>query len=460
MFARKNGHRKIFLLLPLILLLGAGAAFAQGTSFTFQGKLGDSGSPVSGSFDMQFKLFAAETCPQAPCTPIVTPITFDGTNGNPPLVTVTNGVFTVQLNFGSAALPGADRFLEIGVRRNSAEPYAVLSPRSKITSSPYAIRSLNATNATKADGMSTNCVGCIQSSHINSVDASKLTGTLPASAIAASSLPAGSGNYIQNATSPQTANFNVSGNGVVGTLNVGGIASGPMLNVTGRGLVRASINATSTTPRAADANGGLSLTLNDQPSWSLASVGNTGNFQIFNDATGQNAVLIDRTNKVGIGTTTPAQKLSVAGTIESTSGGVKFPDGTVQDGAVGPTYTTASNNTAVEFSQTNTAERAMLHLTVPNGAYLVESTLEIDNANSGFGSNNRTVRCRFTGETSTLYNADLDAEHRSFLTLHSIVTVSTGGIDVLCGAFPNGNFVGALTRRMTAIRLGGTISVQ
>ncbi|MGE0453177.1 MAG: hypothetical protein AB7O37_01650 [Vicinamibacteria bacterium] len=34
--------------------------------------------------------------------------------------------------------------------------------------------------------------------------------------------------------------------------------------------------------------------------------------------------------KVGIGTTSPGQALSVAGTIESTSGGYRFPDGTVQ----------------------------------------------------------------------------------------------------------------------------------
>jgi len=41
---------------------------------------------------------------------------------------------------------------------------------------------------------------------------------------------------------------------------------------------------------------------------------------------------------VGIGTNTPAQKLSVAGTIESTIGGFKFPDGTTQASAasVGP----------------------------------------------------------------------------------------------------------------------------
>lgn len=34
--------------------------------------------------------------------------------------------------------------------------------------------------------------------------------------------------------------------------------------------------------------------------------------------------------KVGIGTTNPGQTLSVSGTIESTNGGIKFPDGTTQ----------------------------------------------------------------------------------------------------------------------------------
>jgi hypothetical protein len=48
--------------------------------------------------------------------------------------------------------------------------------------------------------------------------------------------------------------------------------------------------------------------------------------------------------KIGIGTDSPAQKLSVNGIIETTSGGVKFPDGTIQTtktlagatGATGP----------------------------------------------------------------------------------------------------------------------------
>lgn len=49
---------------------------------------------------------------------------------------------------------------------------------------------------------------------------------------------------------------------------------------------------------------------------------------------------------VGIGTTAPSSKLSVAGTIESTSGGFKFPDGSILGSAINiPTVTTSVNYT-------------------------------------------------------------------------------------------------------------------
>jgi len=44
-------------------------------------------------------------------------------------------------------------------------------------------------------------------------------------------------------------------------------------------------------------------------------------------------LVVKKGGNVGIGSTGPGQRLSVAGTIESTSGGVKFPDGTVQTSA-------------------------------------------------------------------------------------------------------------------------------
>jgi len=49
--------------------------------------------------------------------------------------------------------------------------------------------------------------------------------------------------------------------------------------------------------------------------------------------TASNTYLATGSGRVGIGTSSPGQKLSVAGTIESTSGGIKFPDGSTQTAA-------------------------------------------------------------------------------------------------------------------------------
>jgi hypothetical protein len=45
---------------------------------------------------------------------------------------------------------------------------------------------------------------------------------------------------------------------------------------------------------------------------------------------GNSTIFEDKFGKVGIGTDTPTSRFTVAGLIETTSGGVKFPDGTVQ----------------------------------------------------------------------------------------------------------------------------------
>jgi hypothetical protein len=56
--------------------------------------------------------------------------------------------------------------------------------------------------------------------------------------------------------------------------------------------------------------------------------------------------------KVGIGTTTPGQKLSVVGTVESTSGGFKFPDGSIQTTA---SSATAGGNAVLSFTGATSA---------------------------------------------------------------------------------------------------------
>ena len=74
-----------------------------------------------------------------------------------------------------------------------------------------------------------------------------------------------------------------------------------------------------------------------------------------NQAVADGTLYVDIANsRVGIGTTSPASPLTVAGVIESTSGGVKFPDGTTQTtasagggGNVSNTGTPANNQLAV-----------------------------------------------------------------------------------------------------------------
>lgn len=109
-------------------------AAAHASSFTYQGRLTDGGQPAEGSYDLRFLLYDSEV---------------GGSQVGPTItkadVLVSEGLFTVVLDFGSSAYSGSARYLEIGVRPgDSTGAYTVLSPRRSITPTPYASFAFNA----------------------------------------------------------------------------------------------------------------------------------------------------------------------------------------------------------------------------------------------------------------------------------------------------------------------------
>ena len=107
------------LFVALILYTGAMlGAKAQGTAFTYQGRLNAAGAPANGDYDLRFGLFPTNSG-GAEVANLITNTA----------VPVTNGIFTTTLDFGNV-FGGASYWLEIGVRSNgSVADFTTLTPR-------------------------------------------------------------------------------------------------------------------------------------------------------------------------------------------------------------------------------------------------------------------------------------------------------------------------------------------
>ncbi len=124
-------------LLPLAASLAGAAAAPMGTAFTYQGQLKDGGIPANGEYDVWFTLYDAASDGAA----VSGPLYFDGGGGNGPTVTVTNGLFQVELDF-PGAFDGRALWLQIEARRHAAGSYVALLPRQPLTAAPYALYTL------------------------------------------------------------------------------------------------------------------------------------------------------------------------------------------------------------------------------------------------------------------------------------------------------------------------------
>ncbi len=115
----------------MALWLGASSVTAAPleTTFTYQGELTVSGQPANGEFDLRFELYDAN---------------MGGAQAGSTLVVedalVSDGIFSVELDFGAGPFAGDQLWIEVGVRNGSEMGgFTELLPRQKLTATPYAL---------------------------------------------------------------------------------------------------------------------------------------------------------------------------------------------------------------------------------------------------------------------------------------------------------------------------------
>jgi hypothetical protein len=129
----------------VLLLIGSHLpAFAQGTAFTYQGRLNEGAVVANGTYDLTFQLFDAPTAGASQGGPV--------TNSN---VSLNSGLFTVTVDFGPGPFAaGPPRWLEIAVRTNGAGAFGALTPRQALTAAPYAILAGNISGVVSTGSLS------------------------------------------------------------------------------------------------------------------------------------------------------------------------------------------------------------------------------------------------------------------------------------------------------------------
>lgn len=124
---------RFFLIFLLLLLTSPAQAAPLDTAFTYQGELKQTGVAANGDFDFQFELYDTEI----DGLPLTAAVLLEN-------ITVSDGIFTVELDFGLTPFAGDQLWLEIAVREGaSSGGYTGLLPRQKITPVPFALHTLS-----------------------------------------------------------------------------------------------------------------------------------------------------------------------------------------------------------------------------------------------------------------------------------------------------------------------------
>ena len=286
-------HRKFPLLLAALCFSAASvrAADALGAAFTYQGRLNDSGTPANGHYEFWFKVYNDPTSG-----------TQQGVTVTPAALPVSNGLFTVTMDFGPGVFTGGPRWLEINVHNSTNAPgvgWVWLTPRQPLTPAPYALYAPNAgvavsaATATTASGVASNAVtapGIAPAQVVKTLNALKDDVTLAAGANMTLT-PSG-----QTLTLATPTDWHVGGNSVgsgqfLGSLNNQAIAE---FATVGGGVNNAALDTSSTVSGGNHNQAAIGATVG----------GGVDNIATGDEATvsgGQNNQAIGRTSTVGGG---------------------------------------------------------------------------------------------------------------------------------------------------------------
>jgi len=262
---QKNMKKTVLLLATLLSSFAATSSLrAQVTAMIYQGNLNTGSAPANGSFDLTFTLYDSTNVPG---NVIAGPLTNAAT-------AVSNGLFTVMLDFGSGPFNGSPCWLEIGARTNGSGAFITLAPRQPIASTPYAVQALNAGNAASYTGGITDAQLSTNIARLN--DGNAFTGPV---------------NLASDLNVAGTMNGNGAGltNVPLGALQQGGATSGQILSNNGVAWVPAD-----------SPNGGGGAQLNGTNTWTGTNTfTNTAIFDggmlrlIENDSVATNAFAFD-----------------------------------------------------------------------------------------------------------------------------------------------------------------------
>ena len=511
---------------------------AQTTAFTYQGRLTGGGSPASGPFDFIFRLHDLPSGGSQ--------IGGDVTRDD---VQVTNGMFTVDLNFGTSPFAStAGHYLEVAVRAGaSTGAYTTLASRQPITSPSYEVETIGATtSAASADSHAylfdarlpaagsgtdrpdTRISDARYSPAFSGLDL--LSGRMARSADIADIGGSGAlrlGRRVRGASPPAAALATVDGIAVgtgqgpldgyklhvISQFNLGlrvqtDTAGGAVASFGGNGDF--SIDApgviggrfavkpdgrvgvgTNTPLAKLDLLGGADSNGTNDPramafQWNgggfrhwlrtrhNSGLGNSNAIDFFvnnasfaDGSTGPGAgslhVMTLDSGRVGIGTINPTETLTVMGTVQSTSGGFKFPDGSVQTTAAlsaagNDRYYTKAADINTQLPATS---GAILHLNLPAGTYQITATVMFWNTANFFGQDNgRYFECNFSGDSES-YGGYLGGLTFNTTTYHAVLNISSG-VDLICHVTTSGAPTNVFARdsRITAVKIDGTVTVQ